>query len=364
MKLVLFWSFYEKYTRAFYAKNSQLSQLPYREQLNYLLADYFGWPPALMQRLVDLGHEVEILLVNVEPLQRAWAKENGVSFESDWQFSVPLAQLQQYCPDVLWIGSMFQYYRGYLEEIRPYCKKIFAWIACPLPKALNLDSVDCILTSHTNFQQHFLAQGKPSELLLPAFESNIAESIGKRPQDIECSFAGSLSYGHLQRLQVLKRLVKTTPLTIWGDRPKLRSRGITNPQFVWTYLNLHQVHQRTKPSVWGMDMYRTLARSQICVNIHIDVAGGLAGNMRMFEVTGTGSLLITEDAPNLRDLYEPDREVVTYKNTDELIEKINYYLAHPEQRMAIAQAGQAKTLEHYNSLKRAQDLLTIVHRYL
>jgi spore maturation protein CgeB len=364
MKLVLFWSFYSKYTDAVYAKNPKLVGLSYREQLDGLLADYFGWPPALMRRLVDLGHEVEILLVNVEPLQRAWAKENGVVFEPDWQFSIPLAQLQQYRPDVLWIGSMFQYYRGYLEQIRPYCKKIFAWIACPLPKMLNISSVDCVLTSHANFQQHFLDQGMPSEILLPGFEPKILESLGNRLKDVECSFAGSLSYGHLQRMRVLKQLTKKTPLTIWGDQPKLLSRGITNPRFVRTYLSMRRVRKRTKPSVWGMDMYRTLARSKICVNIHIDVAGGLAGNMRMFEVTGTGSLLITEDAPNLRDLYEPDREVVTYKSTDELIEKINYYLGSPQEREAIAQAGQAKTLGHYNSLKRAQDLLTIVHRYM
>ena len=51
--------------------------------------------------------------------------------------------------------------------------------------------------------------------------------------------------------------------------------------------------------VWGLDMYRALARSKITINRHINVAENNANNMRLFEATGTGSLLITDRKDNL-----------------------------------------------------------------
>ena len=59
-------------------------------------------------------------------------------------------------------------------------------------------------------------------------------------------------------------------------------------------------------------MYRVLAQSRIAVNRHGDFAGGYAANMRMFEATGVGALLMTESAANLPDFFEPGREVVAY----------------------------------------------------
>lgn len=365
MRLVLFWAFYEKYLTYFYNKNPYLSGLPYAQQLNVLLSDYFGWPPSLMRRVAEQGHEVEILIVNAESLQKAWAVENGVDFGKDWQFAIPLAQVKQFKPNVLWIGSMFQYFRGgYLTQLKDSCRRLFAWIACPLPSDLSLVGVDCVLTSHANFQEHFVKQGQASELLLPAFESDIAAKLTGIEKDIDCSFIGSVSYAHLKRMEVLKRLVKETPLTIWADHPKLISRGLLRPEFIRSYLSMGEVRRRMNPGVWGMDMYCTIAKSKICINVHVDVASGLAGNMRMFEVTGSGGLLLTEKAPNLHHLYEPDAEVVTYSSTNDLIEKINYYLSHPQEREAIAQSSQQRTLSDHSAIKRSYEFLEIVSRYL
>jgi spore maturation protein CgeB len=365
MKLVLFWAFYKKYLDFFYSKHQGLAALPYQQQLDILLSDNFGWPPALMRRLAEQGHDVEILVVNAQPLQKAWAQENGVAFDTTWQFDIPLHQIRLFQPDIVWIGSMFQYFReNYLSQLKNNCQKLFAWIACPFPKNIVLEPLDCIITSHANFQTQFVEWGKPSELLLPAFESNILTNLSHPPQDIDCSFIGSFTYGHLKRMQVLKRLVKDTPITLWSDPPKFLSRGLFSLKFIQGYLSMGTVRQRMQPSVWGMDMYHTLARSKICINVHIDVAGGLAGNIRMFEVTGAGSLLLTENAPNLQDLFEPNQEVAVYNNTDELIEKIRYYLAAPQECQAIAAAGQKRTLTHHSTLQRSHELIEIFHKYL
>jgi spore maturation protein CgeB len=365
MKILLFWCFYQKYIDQLYRSNPHLENLTYDEQLDFILSDYFGWPPALVKRLVEKNCKVEILIVNLLPLQRAWAQENSYTFhEQTWQYDIPVEQVKSFRPDVIWIGSMFQYYGDYLNNLRAYCQKIFAWIASPVTRSLDLTTVDCILTSHQNFHEYFIHQGKSCEILLPAFEPKILNTIPSVIRDIECSFIGSLSYMHLQRMKVIKDLADRIPIQIWSDLPKLVSRGLLNPKFIQNYLKMGRVRARTHPSVWGLEMYAMLARSQMTINIHVDVAGGLAGNIRMFEATGTGALLFTEAAPNIQELYQPDVEIVTYENSNDLVEKIDYYINNPQARAEIAKAGQEKTLTVHSTSQRSQELLSIFERYL
>ena len=94
-------------------------------------------------------------------------------------------------------------------------------------------------------------------------------------------------------------------------------------------------------------MYRVLARARIVVNRHGPVAKGYANNMRLFEATGTGAMLVTEAAPNLSEYFEVGREVVTYDGPDDLMDKLSHYLEHDDERRAIAAAGQARTLRDH-----------------
>jgi spore maturation protein CgeB len=365
MRLVLFWAFYDRYVHRVYQDNPHLAQLPYRKQLDFLLSDYFGWPPALVQRTTEKGHEAAILLVNIEPLQRAWAHENGMKFEAgNWQYEIAYEQVKRFEPDVLWIGSMFQYFGEYLQRLQPFCRKIFAWIACPMPSSLNLAGVDCVLTSHANFQQTFRQQGQSCECLLPAFEPDILQRVGHVLPNLDCSFVGQLSWAHIERIRVMKQLAAQTPIKIWSDRTRFFSRGLLKRGFIPAYFEARSLKSRIQPSVWGMEMYEVLARSVMTVNVHVGVAGGLAGNMRMFEAPGMGALLLTEDAPNIKELYEPGKEVVTYRNTENLIDIINYYRNHPKERQEIAAAGQKKALAMHSTIHRRDQLLDIFDRYL
>jgi spore maturation protein CgeB len=366
MKIILFWSYYEYYISRLYNANSSLANLPYQEQLDYILLDCFGWPPSLVKRVGEQdGYEVRILIVNAQQLQQAWARENGCEFDlRNWKYDIPLQQVKQFAPDVIWIGSMFNYFGAYLDKLRARSRKIFAWIAYPSPPSLDLSAVDCILTSHTNFQEYFIAKGKCCEILLPTFEPRILDNYSNLDRDIECSFIGSLSYEHLQRMEVLKQLVSSTPIQIWSSLPKLLSKGLLQPKFIQSYLAMGSVRARMNPSVWGLEMYQVLGRSKMTINVHIDAAAGLAGNMRMFEATGMGALLITEDAPNIEKLYKSGEEVITYTSIDDLIDKIAYYIDRPEEQQAIAQAGQARTLKDHSTVQRSKELIEIFTRYL
>lgn len=80
---------------------------------------------------------------------------------------------------------------------------------------------------------------------------------------------------------------------------------------------------------------------------------------RVFEVPGAGGCLVTESTAHLSDYYEPDREVIIFKGLDELCEKINWLLSHPEARDTIARAGHERTAREHTYEKRFSQLLNV-----
>lgn len=73
---------------------------------------------------------------------------------------------------------------------------------------------------------------------------------------------------------------------------------------------------------------------------------------RNFEVPGCGGFLLTAGADNLEDYYEDGREIVIFRDTADMIDKIKYYLAHDEERKKIAHAGYERTVREHTYEKR------------
>ena len=79
---------------------------------------------------------------------------------------------------------------------------------------------------------------------------------------------------------------------------------------------------------------------------------------RNFEVPGTGGFLLTQHAAHLEHYYDLGREVVSVHSTEEMVEKVRYYLAHEEERTAIAEAGYQRTLRDHTYQQRFNDIFT------
>ena len=81
---------------------------------------------------------------------------------------------------------------------------------------------------------------------------------------------------------------------------------------------------------------------------------------RNFEIPGSGGFLLTSNADNLSDYYRDGKEIIIYKNNDEMIEKIKYYLEHDKEREAVARAGHKRTLQEHTYEKRFNDIFKIM----
>lgn len=118
------------------------------------------------------------------------------------------------------------------------------------------------------------------------------------------------------------------------------------------------------PPVFGVDMYKVLRQSKVTFNKHTDAAGSSVANKRMFEATGIGTCLLTDTGKNMSDLFDEDREVVTYTSVDECIEKVEYLLEHDAVRRQIAEAGQRRTLKDHTMKNRCEQIDEIIQKML
>jgi spore maturation protein CgeB len=154
-----------------------------------------------------------------------------------------------------------------------------------------------------------------------------------------------------------KKLISQIPkLKDYIDLPK-------RPEYEDDFVD-YTIIERTHPALFGLAMYQKLFQSKIVLNNHIDIAAKYASNMRLYEATGLGTCLLTDEQPDLQEIFEIDREIVTYNSVDECVEKVKWLLENPQEREAIAKAGQARTLKDHTFDQRAIQLDEIIRENL
>ncbi|MBI3958804.1 MAG: glycosyltransferase [Chloroflexi bacterium] len=99
------------------------------------------------------------------------------------------------------------------------------------------------------------------------------------------------------------------------------------------------------------------SRSRIVFNTSI--AGDVT--MRIFEGAAAGALVLTDAVANgLDELFSVGQEIVVFDGDADLLAKVDYHLSHPEEREAIAAAGQRRVLGEHTYAHRVDRLLEIV----
>lgn len=81
---------------------------------------------------------------------------------------------------------------------------------------------------------------------------------------------------------------------------------------------------------------------------------------RDFEIPACGGFLLTQENPELYEYFEPGQEIVVYGDTDDLINKVRYYLSHDEERERIRVAGHQRFLRDHTMLARLEAIFARV----
>jgi spore maturation protein CgeB len=100
-----------------------------------------------------------------------------------------------------------------------------------------------------------------------------------------------------------------------------------------------------------------LQRTKIGFNKH-NSTGPI--NYRTFYLPANGVMQICDNKTHLGGIYELGSEVIGYDDINQAIELTRYYLAHDEEREAIARAGYRRAVRDYNEIACHQRLLDTV----
>jgi spore maturation protein CgeB len=84
--------------------------------------------------------------------------------------------------------------------------------------------------------------------------------------------------------------------------------------------------------------------------------------MRLFEATGVGSCLLTDNKANMSDLFDINKEVVVYNSPGDCVARVKWLLENEEERKKIAIAGQKRTLESHTVEARCKSILEIINK--
>ena len=72
--------------------------------------------------------------------------------------------------------------------------------------------------------------------------------------------------------------------------------------------------------------------------------------------------MLHERTPELLEFYTEDEEVACFGSVEEFVAKVRHYLAHPEERKAIAHAGYARCVPAYSYDNRLSEILSYHQR--
>lgn len=94
------------------------------------------------------------------------------------------------------------------------------------------------------------------------------------------------------------------------------------------------------------------------INLNISLRSIHSGiPLRAFEVMGAGGFLLTNYQADFMDAFVPDEDFVYFESKADLLEKVDYFLAHEDERKQIAENGHRRMLEQHTYECRVGELL-------
>lgn len=395
------------YMRDFYLRHPLLTSQSFEDQHEALVDDTYGGSEIWSTGLLEFGYQSQRIFVNIPEIQKRWAQEQGLVYdESNWLENIARSQIKKYQPDLLFISNYSTFSADFVKSLRndvPSIRLIIGWCGAPYHDPAIFCEYDFVLSNVPELVKDFQANGHCCYHLNHAFDPRLLKKIdASQPPNVNFSFVGSIVKAagyHNRRETILLDLLKYTEIEIWSaiERPtlgmKMKKRAVLVSYDLIQYalrsglpkdrlakiprlgkfaqFNVRpytfvdsRLAKRANPPLFGLPMIQKLRDSKVTLNTHIDVAQTSASNMRLFEATGVGTCLLTDWKANLKELFEPEVDVATYRDSKECIEKVQHLLQNEKERQAMAESGQRRALRDHTIYHRAEQLDEIIREHL
>lgn len=98
---------------------------------------------------------------------------------------------------------------------------------------------------------------------------------------------------------------------------------------------------------------------QAKINLNITLRSIKSGiPLRAFDIIGAGGFLLTNYQADFSDCFVPDEDFVYYESKEDLLQKLEYYLTHDDERIAIAENGFHRLEANHTYYHRVEEILS------
>ena len=370
MKFLQVHTFYQAAIDELYSSTPGLAARSFAEQTEALVRDGFSGIHMFAPYMGELGYEGILVVANNPFSQLRWLKENNIAVPSGNIDFLELVrvQVETIKPEILYLSDPITFNGDFIASLSFKPELIIGWRAANIPESINWKGFDLMFSNLDALRQAALTLGvKNTEHFFPGFPVWIYDEIKQNKPQYDVVFCGQVSFRQHKRRNSLLHSVASEIINgsfsgvfyLSGNRDAMTK----------------EMAEINRGSRYGIAMHRALRSGRIAIDARGDIglvgvdgrtsdlAGKQTSNMRIFEATGSGVMLLTEDHENLREYFEPGVEIETFKDEAELIDKINFYVKYPEKREEIARRGHERCLNEYSMAVRCRAFDTVIGRY-
>jgi len=336
------------------------------DRITFFVSQYFV---GLAKAAQQLGHEVQVVQTTENMYNPHLWKFMEKDFATFRKYFKPLtdaphdillahqlrSEIRQFRPDILMmcLGDTF-YLPFFIDRMKNSKVRVFVWLGLH-PSLVSsgvhrfLRTADCTLIydpAYISYYEQKLSINNtcivPLGCDVSYYQSVSPDDKFKQENGTDVSFIGMFDKYRERFLMSLSEF----NLGIWSWNIKDYSTPL---------LNFH------RGTVFADDMIKVLKSSKIGLNIHRDfeISGG---NYRLFEIPACGVMQLVDEKRDVGKYFEVGKEIVTFSGEDDLVEKVRYYLEHPDERDKIARAGFERVTKDHTLSQRMEIILQLMQK--
>ncbi len=138
----------------------------------------------------------------------------------------------------------------------------------------------------------------------------------------------------------------------YDDREKILKKLLKIKKIKYDFYGVNNIQP-----IWGDKFLNKISNSKIGLNLSRGKPFKYYSSDRIAQYMGNGLLTLIHKDVNYQDFFN-NKEIVTYKNFDDLVKKIKYFIKNDKERKLIANNGKKKYLKEFNSEKISKYIIS------
>ena len=355
-------TFGQSYLRPFERRTRETDCKSYESLLAAVLDDRYC-NAHVLRPILERQENACFVVADSALLQDAWQAEHGWKHRATAEHVV-LSQIEEHRSDVFYNISPLLFDSRFARRLPACVKHTICWRAAPLGNA-DLSAYSLRVSNFRLMLDEWTRLGQKAAWFEPAHDPIAATYAHRGKRDIDVAFAGSYSWLHSRRNQLLQRVAKLAPsLNVrfhfaLGRSTKLANALGPGRRLLPKLATPNDLLRVSHAPVYGRAMYEVFGRARIVLNAAIDMAGGFRGNMRCWEALGCGALMLSDEG-----LYPPGmslgKDFVAYTDASDAVSKIEEILADYDRWRPIAEHGLATMESTYSKASQWASFVKLV----